>query len=412
VISICIAAKARSRRVFLTGALAALALFAPPTSGADETNVFLPGDIDRVVPMLMQYADYRLFVLADERKEAKLLLGKLRTLAAAQEQTLLAFAPRARDAHMEPTFFLLGLAGTEKCRKVLEERFAKGDTSVRIAAARGLALMDKGFAGRLQKLAVSDKPDDRFVAAHAMSAAGESSMSALASLAQGEEQRTRIAACLGLAELGTEESAMKLFELLDKAKDPIDIIAIHRAISLATHIETDQADMKSMVLAQAQLESVRNQSDVVKTLLGPEAPELRQADMGQRILLKTLDELILRLEVKIGDPEMFGVAPQNLTPEQLEAMAAKAAQQAMQAALTPSQGSPRETISREHPANFRPVDLKLRPVSRSIDWGKLPGVDTQTVANALGSTKVPEHYKRILKAYYRALAETELERAP
>jgi len=400
---------AKHSRVF-SAVAAVLILYCAVCPAEQAPAVLLPGDMDRISPLLAKYADWRLLILADEREEAALMLAKLKEASRPLELKLLAYALRGEGKHLEATYFLLGLSGGERARKFLKERLDKGALRERLAAVRGLMAGEPGFFASLEALAESKSAQDRRVAAAGFARAGQRAIDPLVKLAADADQTVRLAAVMSLGEVGTERGETKLRELLDAAKDPIDRIMLLRAISLATHIETDQSEMRASVLAQSQLGAIQEQSTIVAELLKEGKGALAATKRGQAFLLQTMDELILRLETKIDESMGMMTAAADagqLSPEAMQAMAAQAQMRAMQAALLPSQGSQALRFSRDRPADFAAADLKLKPLARSVDWGKLPGVDPQKVANALNSQKLPERYKRVLKAYYRALAETE-----
>ena len=399
-------------------ALMTALVVAAPTHAARAAEevpaVLLPGDMDRISPLLAKYADWRLLILADERDEAALMLTKLTDGSRPQEVKLLAYALRKEKKHLEATYFLLGLTGGERARKFLKERLEKGDLRERLAAARGLMAGMAAFYATLESLARSPKSEDRRIAAGGLAHAGGKAIDSLVKLGHDADQLVRLTAYMSLGEVSTDKGETKLRELLDGAEDPIDRIMLLRALSLATHIETDQTEMRASVLAQSQLGAIQEQSTIVAALTKEGKEKLPATKRGQRYLIQTMDELILRLETKIDESlgaMMMAADAGSLTPEMMQAMAAQAQMKAMQAALLPSQGSQAYRFSRDRPADFAAADLRLKPLARSVDWGKLPGVDPQKVANALNSQKLPERFKRILKAYYRALAETEWKKA-
>jgi len=377
---------------------------------ADETSeVLLPGDINLVNPLLSQYVDYRALILSDERDEAKLLAERLTSQVRLMEGKLLAFARRSTGIQLDAAYFLLGLAGSNRAKGFLEEQLAKGSAEERAAAAKALAAGNPSFSEKLKALAQSKEPVDRRIAAIGLGSAGPSSAQTLMKLTADTDRSVRLASYLSLAELGTGECEGFLFSLTDKTTDPIDRVALFRAISLATHIETTQMEMRALVLAQGQLDAIRSQSEIVSGTLTDS--RLEDAAAAQQIVLETVDELILRLQTKLSD-EAMQAAPGELSPEMAAALSARARMQAMQAALTPSQGPPSMGPQRARSIDFSPAEFALRPLVRSVDWGRLPGVDAQTVANALSSKRMPERYKQLLRAYYRALAESERAKGP
>jgi len=379
----------------------------------DAPAVLLPGDMGRIAPLIGKYLDWRLLILADEREEATLILAAMTKQAKTLEIKLLALALRKQENQIEAVYFLLGLTDGKRANKFLNERMAGGAVDERIYAARALMAGNPNYFAALISLAKSGKVDDKRVAANAFAFAGPKAIEHLGLLASNSNQAVRLSVYMSLGEIGTEKGEDMLHNLLGDADNPIDRIMLLRAITLATHIETDQVEMRAAVLAQSQLGAIQEQSTVIADLVKTGKNGIPLAKRGQKIMLSTMDELILRLETTIDESmgAMMAAAQGQLTPEMAQAMAAQAQMQAMQASLTPSQSNNPFAFSRKRPADFAAASLKLRPLARSVAWGKLPGVDPEKVSNALNSQKLPERFKRVLRAYYRALAEAERKKA-